>query len=64
MWTDVSAARLAEVVESGGFKYREHWMRCQGLTVRLATIGRKRRGARRWRGARARLLKPGLHVVG
>ena len=64
MWTDVSAARLAEVVEGGGFEYGKHWMRCQGLTVRLATIGRKGRGARGWRGARARLLKPGLYVVG
>ena len=64
MWTDVAAARLAEVVESGGFEYRKHWVRSQRLTVRLATICRKGRGARGWRGARARLLEPGLHVVG
>ena len=66
MWTDVSAARLAEVVESGGFEYRKHWMRSQGLTVMLANaiVCRKGRGARGRRGARARLLEPGLHVVG
>lgn len=41
MWADVSATRLAEVVESGRFEYRKHRMRSQGWTVMFATVGRE-----------------------
>ena len=64
MWADISAAGLAEVVESRGFKYRKHRMRSQGWTVMFATVCRKGRGACGWGGARARLLEPSPHMVG
>ena len=51
-------------MESGRFEYGKHGMRGQGWTMVLATVSREGRRACRWRGARARLLKPGSHMMG
>ena len=64
MWADISAARLAEVVESGRFEDRKHRMRGHGWPMGFATIGREGGRAGGWRGARAGLLKSRSHVIG
>lgn len=65
MGADVSAARLAEVVERRGFEDKRHGMGGQGRTMGFASIGREGGRAGGRRGARAGLLESGSsHVMG
>lgn len=65
MRADVSAARLAEVMERWGFEDKRHGVGGQGWTVGFATIGGEGGRAGGRRGARAGLLEStGSHVMG